>query len=140
MAMTKRGGYRQPESPAPVSGPSALSQRTDGGPGNDRQPVRVATGGDYGTAQASAQQQSSAPMFAGDEGVSAPPASAPSTPPSEGPGLMGAFGPTQRPGESPLAGMNPRGNAIAEDVDGFLRVMYSVFPHPGIWALMRKDM
>jgi len=26
-----RGGYRQPNNPAPVSGPGALSQRTDGG-------------------------------------------------------------------------------------------------------------
>ena len=26
------GGYRKPETPAPVSGPGALSQRTDGGP------------------------------------------------------------------------------------------------------------
>jgi len=27
-----RGGYQQPTNPAPVSGPGALSQRTDGGP------------------------------------------------------------------------------------------------------------
>ena len=26
-----RGGYRQPSNPAPVSGPGALSKRTDGG-------------------------------------------------------------------------------------------------------------
>ena len=27
-----RGGYQEPSNPAPVSGPGALSQRTDGGP------------------------------------------------------------------------------------------------------------
>ncbi len=30
--MAEQGGYRAPSSPAPVSGPGALSQRTDGGP------------------------------------------------------------------------------------------------------------
>lgn len=54
--------------------------------------------------------------------------------------MGGVFGPTERPGESPLAGMMPRNNAVASDVDGFLRVLYSQFPHPGIFALMRKDM
>lgn len=29
---SNRGGYRKPETPAPVSGPGALSARTDGGP------------------------------------------------------------------------------------------------------------
>ena len=29
---SNRGGYRKPENPAPVSGPGALSERTDGGP------------------------------------------------------------------------------------------------------------
>ena len=30
--MAQQGGYRQPSNPAPVSGPGALSKRTDGGP------------------------------------------------------------------------------------------------------------
>jgi hypothetical protein len=54
--------------------------------------------------------------------------------------MGGVFGPTERPAESPLAGMQTRGTAVASDVDGFLRVLYSQFPHPGIAALLRKDM
>lgn len=32
MAENQQGGYRRPNNPAPVSGPGALSARTDGGP------------------------------------------------------------------------------------------------------------
>lgn len=52
-----RGGYRQPSSPAPVSGPGSLSKRTDGA-----QPVRVPTGGQYGDAQQLQQLQQGAPL------------------------------------------------------------------------------
>lgn len=54
------GGPRTPANPAMVSGPGALSQRTDGGPGNDRQPIRVAPGGAYGDRQAAVAQQQAA--------------------------------------------------------------------------------
>ncbi|MGV9850431.1 hypothetical protein ACWDWU_16925 [Streptomyces sp. NPDC003442] len=54
-----RGGYRQPANPAPVSGPGALSRRTDGGPS---QPVRTPSGGKYGERQALEQLQQSAPL------------------------------------------------------------------------------
>jgi hypothetical protein len=40
-----RGGYQKPANPAPVSGPGALSQRTDTGP---RQGARYIPGGAYG--------------------------------------------------------------------------------------------
>lgn len=53
------GGARTPSSPAPVSGPGALSKRTDGGPG---QPVRVPTGGQYGDATQLRQAQQGAPL------------------------------------------------------------------------------
>ena len=43
-----RGGYRQPSNPAPVSGPGALSARTDGGAGNSKQPIRRIPGQAYG--------------------------------------------------------------------------------------------
>jgi len=36
--------------------------------------------------------------------------------------------------------MGAGGNPIALDVDGFLRVLYSKFPHPAIHQLIRKDM
>lgn len=124
----------QPKTPAPVSGPGKMSQRTDGGPGSTSQPIRVPTGGAYGERKAAESQQQAAPLAvagapAGGGGVS------PISPPSPN----GVFGPTQRPGESPLNGSGTRGQAVANDVDGFLRVLYSTFPHPGIAALLRKD-
>ena len=53
------GGARTPARPAPVSGPGAMSRRTDGGPG---QPVRNPGGMDYGDNQAFVAQQQAAPM------------------------------------------------------------------------------
>jgi hypothetical protein len=66
------GGYRQPSNPAPVSGPGALSKRTDGGPGA-KQPVRVPTGGSYGDATQLMQMQQQAPLAASPGGDSASP-------------------------------------------------------------------
>lgn len=44
-----RGGYRQPNNPAPVSGPGMLSKRTDGGAIDGMtQPQQQYTGFDYG--------------------------------------------------------------------------------------------
>lgn len=51
-----RGGYRQPSEPAPVSGPGALSRRTDG------QGARYMAGGEYGEGQEMMDLQTSAPM------------------------------------------------------------------------------
>lgn len=56
-----RGGYRKPGNPAPVSGPGALSRRTDGGP---MQGPKVAPGGKYGERKAMQEMQSAAPMAA----------------------------------------------------------------------------
>ena len=57
-----RGGYRQPRNPAPVSGPGALSKRTDGGAidGMTQAPKYMAGLG-YGEGGNMAQQQG-APM------------------------------------------------------------------------------
>lgn len=41
------GGYRKPANPAPVSGPGALSKRTDGGPGAKAAAVKLPDAG-YG--------------------------------------------------------------------------------------------
>lgn len=59
------GGYREPANPAPVSGPGALSRRTDGGPG---QPVRELPDAAYGEAREFREQQQGAPL-AGAEGT-----------------------------------------------------------------------
>ena len=53
------GGPRTPEHPAPVSGPGALSQRTDGGP---TQAPMLASGGAYGDRKNMQDIQSGAPM------------------------------------------------------------------------------
>lgn len=52
----QQGGYRRPSSPAPVSGPGALSRRTDG------QGARYMAGGEYGEGQEMMDLQTSAPM------------------------------------------------------------------------------
>lgn len=57
----QHGGYRKPSSPAPVSGPGALSQRTDGGA---TQAGMVAPGGEYGSRQEMEAIQSGAAMAA----------------------------------------------------------------------------
>jgi hypothetical protein len=61
-----RGGYRQPNNPAPVSGPGMLSQRTDGGAIDGMtQPQKQYTGFDYGQNGATNAMQGEAAM-AGD--------------------------------------------------------------------------
>lgn len=66
MADGQHGGYRQPSNPAPVSGPGALSQRTDGGA---TQAPQVAAGGGYGDRKAMMDMQGAAPMQGGGNGV-----------------------------------------------------------------------
>jgi hypothetical protein len=64
-APDNRGGYRQPNNPAPVSGPGMLSQRTDGGAIDGMtQPVQSYTGGAYGNNKSMRQQQEGADLFA----------------------------------------------------------------------------
>jgi len=82
------GGYRKPNNPAPVSGPGALSKRTDGGPS---QPVMDVGGFEYGGRQDFADIQGGAPMAATDYSA------APTPPPP-------LFSPTQRPDEPITAG------------------------------------
>lgn len=69
-----QGGYRQPSNPAPVSGPGALSRRTDGGGPGNQQPVRVPTGGSYGDATQLMKLQQAAPLAASPGGDTAQPA------------------------------------------------------------------
>jgi hypothetical protein len=63
MSMSSMGGYRQPENPAPVSGPGALSQRTDGGATEGiSQPQQSYTGLPYGENKAVNDQQAGASL------------------------------------------------------------------------------
>lgn len=81
-----QGGDRTPSNPAPVSGPGALSKRTDGGPTNPKkgQPVRTPTGGSYGEATELTGLQQGAPLGASPGGESGIPLDIPL---SSGPGF-----------------------------------------------------
>ena len=57
--MAGRGGYQAPSNPAPVSGPGALSNRTDGGP---TQPAQYMPGLGYGQGGQNYDNQVSAPL------------------------------------------------------------------------------
>ncbi len=57
--MAQQGGYRKPSNPAPISGPGALSQRTDGGA---TQPATYMAGLPYGQGQQNYNNQVAAPM------------------------------------------------------------------------------
>jgi len=57
--VAQQGGYRKPNNPAPVSGPGALSQRTDGG---GTQPATYVPGLPYGQGQETYNNQVAAPM------------------------------------------------------------------------------
>jgi len=90
------GGSRVPSNPAPVSGPGALSKRTDG------QGVKYMSGGQYGEGQEMVELQSSAPM-----------SKAPTAPRARSGGEAQAsltqqvtplFAPTERPDEPITAG------------------------------------
>jgi hypothetical protein len=67
--MAGKGGYQAPARPAPVSGPGALSRRTDGSPG---QPIRTPTGGSYGEATELTGLQQAAPLAQSPGGTTAP--------------------------------------------------------------------
>lgn len=114
-----------------VSGPGALSRRTDLTPAS--QPQRVASGGDFGERKAMQAQQSAAPMQS-DEGPAPP-------------GLVeGAFAATQRPNEPLTAGSpegpgrTPRAGAtpLERDPDLLLRAMYRRYPHPDLERLLLR--
>lgn len=87
--MAEQGGYRKPSNPAPISGPGALSQRTDGGA---TQPARYMSGLPYGEGQQNYDNQVAAPM-AGNP-----------VPQMEMPTPLMA--PTARPNEPITAGVN----------------------------------
>jgi hypothetical protein len=90
-----RGGYRKPTNPAPVSGPGALSRRTDGA-----QPVMNITGGKYGENKELTELQGSAKMAQSQPSGAPVPGGAPAS--SK---VTPLFSPTERPQEPMTAGM-----------------------------------
>jgi hypothetical protein len=93
-----QGGYRRPSNPAPVSGPGAMSQRTDTGQG-----ARYMAGGEYGEGQEMMDLQTSAPMSKAPE-VRPSRGRAAQVPAPQGPGVTPLFAPTERPDEPITAG------------------------------------
>lgn len=89
-----RGGYRKPSNPAPVSGPGALSRRTDGGPGSKQAMKEIRTG-KYGESKKLMEQQQGAPM-AGNPTPS---------PAVRAPKVTPLFAPTERPQEPVTEGL-----------------------------------
>lgn len=108
MGSRGRGGYQAPAAPAAVSGPGALSARTDGGPGQKITPtLSNRPGGQQGDRQASIEQQRMAPLRQGGVAAPAPPAGGGMADPAtaEAPPLgVDPFGPTDRPWEPVTAG------------------------------------
>lgn len=105
--MAQHGGYRQPSNPAAVSGPGALSQRTDGAP--HRMDV---TGQPYGQNQATNAAQSAAPLAPQQQAGPRPaaPAQAPTpiSAPSANPNQPVTAGADAGPGPSAAeAGIQP---------------------------------
>lgn len=100
------GGDRTPSKPAAVSGPGALSGRTDG------QAQRIANGGGYGDRKAMQEIQSGAPMA---EATGAPaPAPVPLTAPSQRPDEPVTAG------AAAGAGIGPEAAGIQDDEQGTL--------------------
>ena len=89
--MAEHGGYRKPSSPAAVSGPGSLSQRTDGRPN-----VADLSDAKYGENKTFRELQGGAPMGP------TPSIGAPAVPPPQMPTPLGA--PTQFPDQPVTAG------------------------------------
>ena len=119
-----RGGYRQPSNPAPVA--TQDRNRTDGGPGNAKQPLRRLPDADYGANKAFVEQQQAAPL----------PVAGEATTPN-------VFAPTERPGEPATQGV-PIGpgagpsTVIPDNTDVILQALYQINPHPSIIELINN--
>lgn len=103
------GGYRRPANPAPVSGPGALSQRTDGGPGAKAAAVKLPDAG-YGEQKNFQDIQSGAPI-----GKGGAPTGTVNTQPTAMPPPLDA--PSGRPGEPVTSGANA-GDGLGQDALG----------------------
>lgn len=105
-----RGGYQRPSNPAPVSGPGALSRRTDG------QPARWVASQQYGEGQEMMDIQQSAPMSKAPEQASPRRASAAGAAvPQPSSSIVPLFARTNRP-EEPVTAGAPFGPGPGPDV------------------------
>lgn len=124
MAKSRRGGYRKPTANASnaVSGPGALSQRTDG---NATAPA-AAPGGDYGKRKAIEQQVSAGGGLPKQNRIAPP----------------NVFAPTENPGEPITAGVpigpGEQPTVISDNTDVILQALYQTNPSPIILELINN--
>lgn len=124
-----RGGYQRPRNPAPVSGPGALSRRTDGGPGETpKQAAQYLSGQNYGDSKELNELATSAPLAAA------------------GPMVVALDAPTQRPNEPVTAGVDvgpgpgpevlggPRRDRTAD----LLRAAYDRYPSAHLRVMVQR--
>jgi len=133
MAKSRRGGYRQPSKPAAVATPQG-GQRTDGGPGSEKQPLRRIPGVAYGEQKALTQQQQAAPLAGGGQSTPMPQQQAQ-------PARPDVFAPTERPMEPITQGAafgpgSGPADQLEDETDIILAALYSVNPHPVIAELI----
>ncbi len=125
--MAGKGGYQPPRNPAPVSGPGAMSKRTDGGPGS-KQAMRHVPTSDYGGSAEMDRVQQGAPMRGEAQVI---PMDAPTMRPDE-PVTAGApFGPGPGP-EYVFRGQE-------DHVSAAIRAAYEMFPSSAL-ARMVADL
>lgn len=130
--MAGKGGYQPPRRPAPVSGPGAMSQRTDGGPADQK--ARWIPSDTYGGASENMQLQQGAPMQGGQP-PKATPLHAPTEHPNE-PVTAGApFGPGPGPAQ-PAFDPNADAQPGIDPAAAIIRSAYAVHPSPELGALM----
>ena len=99
-----RGGYQRPSNPAPVSGPGALSRRTDGAPG---QGIKSLPNAGYGENKEFRDIQQGAPMQSAQ----------PQMPSAPMPKVTGLGAMTERPNEPITTGI-PLGPGAGPEVLG----------------------
>ena len=133
MAKSRRGGYRQPSKPAAVATPQG-GQRTDGGAGSQKQPLRRIPGMPYGEQKALTQQQQAAPLAGGGQTTPMPQQQAQ-------PARPDVFAPTERPMEPTTQGAafgpgSGPADQLEDETDVILAALYSVNPHPVIAELI----
>jgi hypothetical protein len=124
MAKNRRGGYRQPNKPAAVATPQG-GQRTDGGPGSKKQPLRRLPNADYGANKAFVQQQQASPLPVQQEVP-----------------MPNVFAPTERPAEPITQGVpiGPGASNVrsTDNIDLMLQAMYQINPSPVILELINN--
>lgn len=132
--MSGRGGYQRPAQPAAVSGPGAMSQRTDGQPGETpKQAARYISGGAYGEGKEMMSIQQQAPMAAAPGTPAPPPIAAPSEYPDQ-PVTDGApVGPGSNMAPT-IAGGLPSQDVVASEI----RRMYSEYPSAWLRIMVQQ--